>query len=154
MLSIGKKAPAFSLQDKNNKTVRLKDVDTTFTVLYFYPKDNTPGCTLEAIEFTALEKEFKKANASIIGISGGTNKSKTVFCQKHNLTIPLLSDTDFSVATKYDVYGEKKFMGRTYNGIFRTTFVLDKQKTILRIFENVKVKDHAKEVLTYLQSIK
>ncbi len=146
----GSKAPAFSLTDKDGKLVNLKDIHSTFVVVYFYPKDNTPGCTLEAQEFSQLNKEFEKKDARVIGISGGSDATKQKFCEKHDLSITLLSDSDFKVSSEYGVYGEKKFMGRTFMGIRRTTFVLDKNKNVIHVFENVKAKGHANAVLEVL----
>lgn len=151
MIELNKKAPNFSLPDKNNEQISLDQIKSKYTIIYFYPKDNTPGCTIEAIEFSTLQKEFEKANTTIIGISGGNEKTKTTFCNKHKLTIPLLSDTEFIVSKKYDVYGEKKFMGRLFNGIKRTTFILDSEKKIIAIFDKVNVKDHATEVLDWIK---
>lgn len=150
MVQQGSKAPAFSLTDKDGKLVNLKDIHSTFVVVYFYPKDNTPGCTLEAQEFSQLNKEFEKKDARVIGISGGSDATKQKFCEKHDLSITLLSDSDFKVSSEYGVYGEKKFMGRTFMGIRRTTFVLDKNKNVIHVFENVKAKGHANAVLEVL----
>jgi peroxiredoxin Q/BCP len=146
----GKQAPSFSLNDKEGTTHTLSSIDADYVVLYFYPKDDTPGCTLEAQMFEKHLDDFKKANAHIIGISGGDEKSKKKFCNKYNLSLLLLSDPDFSVAKRYGVYGEKQFMGKTYEGIHRMTFVLDKDRKIINIHEKVKPKDHAQEVLDFL----
>jgi len=153
-LTIGKKAPTFSLKDKDGVTLALKDVTTPFTVLFFYPKDSTPGCSIEAGEFSRLNKTFKEQGITVIGISGGNEKSKAKFCSLLKLDLLLLSDTDFSVATKYAVYGEKKFMGKTYLGIDRVTYVLNQDKKIIQVFENVQPLGHAKEVLTFITSYK
>jgi peroxiredoxin Q/BCP len=150
-LEIGKKAPAFNLSDKDNNKVALKDITTDYTVVYFYPKDNTPGCTIEAHEFSKLNNEFKKANTTIIGISGGDEKTKKKFCEKNKLTITLLSDTDNKVGEKYGVFGEKKFMGRTYQGYNRITFILDKNKKVIQRYDKVKPLIHAKEVLEFIK---
>jgi peroxiredoxin Q/BCP len=150
----GSIAPKFELPDKNGKKRRLGAEKPSLTVLYFYPKDNTPGCTVEAMEFTALLKEFKKRGASIIGISGGDEVSKQKFCDKHNLQVLLLSDTDFTVSKQYGVYGDKKFMGRTVRGIKRTTFLLDSRLRVLKIFSNVRAKGHAEAVLDFLDQLK
>lgn len=154
MLAIGKKAPAFALPDKDGVKHSLKEVKTKYTVIYFYPKDNTPGCTIEAHEFTKLKKEFDKANTTIIGISGGDEKSKTKFCEKNKLSITLLSDADFKVSEKYQTYGEKKFMGRTYMGVSRVTYVLDANKKIIQVYPNVKALGHAKAVLKFIKELK
>ena len=153
MLKENTKAKNFKLKDKDENVVELNNIDSKYIVLYFYPKDNTSVCTLEAIEFTSKKKDLEKLGATIIGISGGDAKSKTKFCEKNNLTITLLSDTDFKVSTLYGVYGEKKFMGRSYMGISRITFILDKDKKIIKVFEKVKPNEHANEVVEYLKNI-
>lgn len=150
---INQTAPDFTLKDKDNNSVTLSKINSKYTILYFYPKDNTPGCTTEAMDFTKLKKDFEKQDATIIGISGGTNKTKEKFCTNNKLTITLLSDTDNLIGRKYGVYTTKKFMGREYMGYLRTTFVLDKNKKIIHIFENVKVNNHAKEVLQFITSL-
>lgn len=147
MIDVGKKAPSFSLPDKDGKKVSLKDIDSDYVVIYFYPKDNTPGCSIEANGFEKLKAKFKKAGATIIGISGGDEKSKTKFCEKQNLSLTLLSDIDFKVSSKYGVYGEKKFMGRTYMGISRVSFLLDKNKYVIKRYDAVKPLIHPQEVL-------
>lgn len=141
------KAHDFLLRDKNGKEHSLKDFNTDFTVLYFYPKDDTAGCTIEAVEFTKDLEKFRKLNTSIIGISGGNEETKKKFCDRHNLKILLLSDPDFSVCKKYGVYGKKNFMGNEFMGIIRTTFILDKNKNIIKVYEKVKPENHSKEVL-------
>lgn len=153
MLEVGKKAPAFSLPDKDGVKHALKDIETKYTLVYFYPKDNTSGCTVEGIEFTKFKDKLKKEGLTIIGISGGDEKSKTKFCEKNNLTITLLSDTDFSVSTKFGVYGEKKFMGKTYMGINRVSFLLDKDKKIIKVYNKVKPAEHATEILLEIKQL-
>lgn len=152
LLKEGVKAPSFSLKDKDNQVHNLKDINSDFIVIYFYPKDNTPGCTIEANMFNKDLDKFKKLNTTIIGISGGDSKSKTKFCEKHDLKLLLLSDTDFKVSEKFGVYGEKKFMGRTYMGINRVTFTLDKNKYVIKVFQKVKPPIHSKEVLEFIKS--
>ncbi|MBN1175690.1 thioredoxin-dependent thiol peroxidase [Candidatus Woesearchaeota archaeon] len=152
MIDVGKKAPSFSLSDKDGKKISLKDVDASYTVVYFYPKDNAPGCTIEAHGFEKLKTKFKNANAVVVGISGGDEKSKTKFCEKQNLSILLLSDSDFAVSTKYGVYGEKKFMGKTYMGINRVTFLLDKDKKVIKRYDSVKPLTHPQNVLDDITS--
>ena len=150
-LKIGIKAPEFSLKDKDGRFHSLKNIKSKFTIVYFYPKDNTPGCTIEAKTFSNSLREFEKLNTKVIGISGGDEKSKNKFCEKHNLKLILLSDPEFKVSQSYNVYGEKSFMGRKYMGIFRQTFILDKDKKIVKIFEKVKPLKHVKEVLEFLK---
>lgn len=150
-LKINSKALNFALKDKDGKLHKLEKINSSFIVLYFYPKDSTTGCTIEAREFsTALEK-FASLNTTIIGISGGDEQTKKKFCDKNNLKITLLSDTDFKISKKYKVYGEKNFIGRKYFGIFRTTFILDKNKKIIKIYEKVNSRGHAQEVLDFIQ---
>ncbi len=148
------KAPEFKLTDKAGKKYSLKDFKSDFYVVYFYPKDDTLGCTLEAKDFSKKINNFEKENIKIIGISGGDDKSKEKFCNKYNLKILLLSDSDFKISKKYNVYGKKSFMGHVFNGISRVTYVLDKKKKIIKVFSKVKPLGHANEVLEYIQSIK
>ena len=154
MLQTNDNAPEFSLKDKDGKIHSLKNINFKYLVLYFYPKDDTPGCTIEAKEFSNDLKKFERLNSKIIGISGGDEISKKKFCEKHNLKVLLLSDPDFSVCKKYGVYGEKSFMGKKFLGIKRTTFVLDRNNKIMKIYENVKPKIHSEEVLNFLEGIK
>lgn len=154
MLKSNDKAPAFELKDKDGKLHKLDEIKSELIVIYFYPKDGTPGCTIEAKEFSGLLNEFKKLKTEIIGISGGDEISKKKFYDNCNLKIILLSDVNFSVCRKYRVYGEKNFMGKKFMGIKRTTFILDKNKKIIKIFENVKALGHAKEVLEFVESLK
>jgi len=152
-MKIGDLAPDFKLKDMNSKYVGLPR-DKDFTVVYFYPKDNTPGCTIEAREFTKEKKNFDKMNAEVIGISGGDEKSKTRFCEKNDLLITLLSDPEFKTSSAYGVYGLKKFMGREFKGINRRTFVLDKNMKVIKVYDNVKPLVHAKEVLEFIKEQK
>lgn len=148
---LGKKAPQFSLKDKDGCVHSLSEVEATHVCLFFYPKDNTPGCTLEAKEFTAFRKKFAQKGCALIGISGGDEKSKAKFCEKNALDVTLLSDPDYQVAKAYKTFGEKQFMGRTYNGIFRKTFLLGPDRKIVKVFEEVKPEGHAAEVLAFLE---
>lgn len=154
MIEEGKKAPAFNLENKDGESVRLTDFDAEYLVLYFYPKDNTPGCTVEAQGFSRDLAKYRKLDTEVIGISGGDQKSKESFCSKNKLKITLLSDGDFKVAKKYGVYGPKKFMGKTYQGIHRTTFVLNKQRKVIKVFDKVSPTQHSKEVLEFVKSLK
>ena len=148
----GKKAPAFTLENKDGEKVALKDIEADFTVLFFYPKDSTPGCTIEAKGFNKSLNTFAKNGVEVIGISGGDNSTKEKFCKKHSLKLDLLSDADFKVSKKYQSYGEKKFMGKTFEGIYRKTFVLDKNKKIIKAYDKVKPAEHPKEVLDFIKS--
>jgi peroxiredoxin Q/BCP len=150
----GAKAPAFKLKDKDGSTHGVGATKSDFTVLYFYPKDDTSGCTLEAKEFSKNLKDFATRKAAVIGVSGGDRKTKQKFCEKYGLTVPLVSDSDFSVCRAYGAYGEKKFMGRAYKGIFRKTFIVDSQGKIARIFDSVKPEGHAREVLKALDELR
>ena len=152
LLQTGKKAPAFNLPDKDGTKHRLSSFEEDYFVLFFYPKDNTPGCTIEANQFSAHEKKFSDLNTKVIGISGGDEKSKTKFCTKHKLKTLMLSDTDFGVSKKYGVFGPKQFMGKKYEGISRVTYVLDKNKKVIQVYEKVKPAVHAKEVLDFIKS--
>jgi len=151
MLKEGEQAPDFSLRDKDSNIHSLSEINSDHVVIYFYPKDSTPGCTIEAQEFSKDIEEFDKLNIKIIGISGGDEKSKTKFCEKHDLKILLLSDSDFSVSNNYGVYGEKSFMGRKYMGISRWTFVLNKDHKIIKIYDKVKPELHSQEVLEFIK---
>lgn len=146
-LKVGAPAPDFALKDYSGKEYSLESFSEDYLVVYFYPKDDTPGCTIEAREFNKALPKYEKLGARVVGISGGDERSKQKFCQKHNLKITLLSDTNYTISKKFGVYGEKSFMGRKFNGIFRTTFLLDGQRNIVRVFENVKPEVHADEVL-------
>jgi len=152
-IKVGSKAPAFSLKDKDDITHSLKDINTKYTIIYFYPKDNTPGCTVEAKLFSKEVSNFKRLKTTIIGISGGDEKSKTKFCEKYNLKITLLSDPEFAIAKKYGVYGKKSFMGRTFMGIFRQTFVLDKNYKLIKHYDKINPATHAEEVKSFIKSL-
>ena len=146
-------APAFKLPSTNKKEFSLKDSLGNFVVLYFYPKDDTPGCTIETNDFNKLLPKFKKLNCEILGISKDNLKSHDKFRDKYKIKFDLLADEEIKVLKKYKVWAKKKFMGREFMGIVRTTFLIDKKGKIIKIWNNVKVKDHAKEVLETLQNI-
>ena len=152
-MKIGLKAPNFDSKSTNKINFSLKDYLGKFVILYFYPKDDTPGCTIEANDFNKLLPQFKKLNCEIFGISKDNLKSHDKFKEKYKLKFDLLSDEELTVLKKFKVWGKKKFMGREFMGILRTTFLIDKKGKILKIWENVKVKDHAKEVLETLKEI-
>jgi len=147
MLQEGKKAPAFKLQDQNGDWHALKDYAGKNVVLYFYPKDNTPGCTTEAIDFTQSKEAFTEKNAVIFGVSKDSITCHKGFEEKQNLAITLLSDPETEIIQKYGVWQEKKNYGKTYMGIVRTTFLIDESGNIKKIWPQVKVKGHVKEVL-------
>ena len=153
-LKEGMKAPDFTLSSSEGGEVSLSDFKgKSPVVLYFYPKDDTPGCTKEACSFRDFKKEFEKAGAKIFGVSFDSIDSHKKFSGKYKLTFPLLSDRDKSVATQYGVYKEKSLYGRFFMGIERTTFVIDKEGKIRKIFPKVKVEGHTEEVLAIVRSI-
>lgn len=152
-LKVKDKAPNFALKDKAGKEISPSDYEADFFVIYFYPKDNTPGCTIEAKEFSKALAKFKKLNTVIIGISGGDEKSKQTFCKKHSLKVTLVSDPDFKVSKKYASYGKKQFMGRTYDGILRKTYLLDSKMKVVKIYEKVSPDSHAEEILKDIKAI-
>jgi len=147
MLKEGSTAPAFKTKDASGETVSLKDLRGQKVVLYFYPKDDTPGCTKEACSFRDAFSQFKKKGIAVLGVSPDNEASHQKFVTKYKLPFTLLADTDKSIAEAYGVWGEKKFMGRTYMGVHRTTFLIDEKGKIKKIFEKVKPEDHANEVL-------
>lgn len=152
-MKIGDMAPDFILKDRLNQEHQLSKIKRK-KIVYFYPKDSTPGCTIESKGFSSLLEKFEELKATVIGISGGDNKSKEKFCADHNLKHVLLSDQDFKVSKNYEVYGQKSFMGKKYMGISRVTFILDENNRILKIFEKVVSMGHAKEVLKFLKELK
>ena len=152
-LKISDKAPAFKLKDKDGFIHSLNQVESDFCVVYFYPKDNTPGCTIEAKAFNTALGKLNRMDAKIIGISGGDEKTKNAFCKKHGLKVTLLSDPDFKISKKYGVYGKKNFMGKVFNGILRKTFLLDKNKKILKIYHKVAPESHPAEILADIKNL-
>ena len=147
------KAANFTLPSTNKKNFTLTESLGKYVVLYFYPKDDTPGCTIETNDFNKLYSKFKKLNCEVYGISKDNIKSHDKFREKYKIKFDLLSDEEIKVLKKYKVWGKKKFMGREFMGVIRSTFLIDKKGKTLKIWNNVKVKDHAKEVLDTLQSI-
>jgi thioredoxin-dependent peroxiredoxin len=143
----GTAAPQFSTTDADGQTIRLKDLRGQKVVLYFYPKDDTPGCTREACSFRDSFSEFEKRGIKVLGVSPDSEKSHKKFATKFDLPFTLLADKDHVIADAYGVYGEKKFMGRTYMGVMRTTFLIDEKGKIKKVFEKVKPDEHAQEVL-------
>jgi peroxiredoxin Q/BCP len=143
----GGKAPEFTAPDANGNKIRLKDLRGKKVVLYFYPKDDTPGCTKEACAFRDSFAKFKKRGIEVFGVSLDSEKSHQKFAKKFDLPFSLLADTDRAISEKYGTYGKKKFMGREYMGVHRRTFLIDEQGKIKKIFEKVKPETHAEEVL-------
>ena len=153
MIKENKKAPNFDLPSTANKKYSLKDSVGKYVVLYFYPKDDTPGCTIETNEFNKLLPKFKKLECEVYGISKDNLKSHDKFRDKYKIKFDLLADEELKVLKKYKVWKKKKFMGREFMGVVRTTYLLDKKGQILKVWNNVKAKDHAIEVLETLKSI-
>lgn len=151
MLKPGAKAPSFDLMSDEGKKVSLKDFAGKKVVLYFYPKDDTPGCTKEACSFSENYKRLQKAGAVVLGVSADSVASHQKFKNKFKLGFPLLSDPDKDVIEKYGVWKEKSMYGKKYMGIERTTFIIDEQGKIAHIFPKVKVDGHTDEVLEKLK---
>ena len=149
-LKEGKAAPEFELPASSGKTLSLKHYRKTRVVLYFYPNDDTPGCTIEACEFAKANAKFVKKDAVVLGISPNDLKSHDTFIEKFGLPFVLLADVDHKVAAKYGVWVEKINFGHKYWGVQRSTFIIDRDGTILKIFHKVKAKGHAAEVLAAL----
>jgi thioredoxin-dependent peroxiredoxin len=147
MVKEGNAAPVFTAKNANGETVRLKDLRGQKVVLYFYPKDDTPGCTKEACSFRDDFGAFKKRGIEVLGVSPDNEASHKKFTAKYKLPFTLLADPDHSIADAYGVYGEKKFMGRDYMGVKRITFLIDEKGKIKKVFEKVKPEEHAQEVL-------
>ena len=142
----GKKAPSFRLKDQDESVHSLADYAGKPVVLYFYPKDDTPGCTTESCEFQSLLPSFKKSKVAVLGVSILDEKSKAKFAAKHGLTFPLLADPDHEVAEKYGVWQEKMRYGRKYMGIVRTTYLIGPDGKVARRWDKVRVEGHAEEV--------
>jgi peroxiredoxin Q/BCP len=147
MVKEGEAAPEFEARDAEGNTVKLSDLRGQKVALYFYPKDDTPGCTKEACSFRDGHAELTRRGIKVIGVSTDDEKSHRKIAEKYSLPFTLLADTDHKVADAYDAYGEKKFMGRTYNGVQRKTILVDEQGRVRKIFDKVNVDEHADEVL-------
>lgn len=152
VLSAGAQAPEFKLTDQEGNLRALSDFSGQTIVVYFYPKDDTPGCTKEACSFRDAYQDFKDAGVEIIGISPDSEKSHTKFMNKYELPFILLSDPDHKTCEAYGVWGLKKYMGREYEGVYRTTFIIGPEGEIKRVFENVKPSDHSQEVLAAVEN--
>ncbi|MFT3922465.1 MAG: thioredoxin-dependent thiol peroxidase [Myxococcales bacterium] len=153
MLEVGKKAPAFSLQAASGKKIALKDLAGKRVVLYFYPKDDTPGCTTEAMNFRDEAQRFKKLNTVVLGVSKDSVESHCKFIAKHGLNFDLLSDTDGKVVEKFGAWGEKNMYGKKSMGIIRSTVVIDEDGVVQKIFPKVKVAGHVEQVLETLAEL-
>ncbi|MGA2914075.1 MAG: peroxiredoxin [Methanoregula sp.] len=147
---IGKKAAAFCLPDADGTSICLDKFRGKWVVLYFYPRDNTPGCTIEAMQFNAALEKFADLGAQVIGVSADTSESHQKFAEKHNLSILLLSDTDHTVLKAYDSWKPKTMFGREFLGIQRDTFLIDPEGTIVAVWRKVSPKGHAEEVKVVL----
>lgn len=146
LIEPGKKAPSFRLKDQNGREHSLADYEGKPVILYFYPKDDTPGCTTESCEFQERLPQFRKSGVAVLGVSILDEKSKAKFAAKHGLTFPLLADADHAVAEKYGVWQQKMRYGRKYMGIVRTTYLIGPDGRVLRRWDKVKVDGHAEEV--------
>lgn len=146
----GEKAPDFSGKDQEGNTIKLSDFKGKKLILYFYPKDDTPGCTAEACDLRDNEKLLKEKGFEIIGVSADTEKKHKKFIEKYALPFPLIADTEREVIEAFGVWGEKQFMGRTFDGIHRVTFVIDEQGKVIKRFDKVKTKAHTTQILEAL----
>jgi thioredoxin-dependent peroxiredoxin len=154
MLEVGKKAPAFSLPAASGKKVALKELAGKRVVIYFYPKDDTPGCTTEAMNFRDEALRFGKLNTVVLGVSKDSVESHCKFINKHGLNFDLLSDVDGQVVEKYGAWGEKNMYGKKSMGIIRTTVVIDEAGVVQQIFPKVRVDGHVEKVLESLKALK
>jgi peroxiredoxin Q/BCP len=151
LIDPGKKAPAFALKDQTGKVHKLSDYEGRPVVLYFYPKDDTPGCTKETCSFQEYLPKFKPSKAAVLGVSILDEKSKAKFANKYDITFPLLADPEHDVAEKYGVWQQKSFMGRKYMGIARTTYLIGPDGKVQKRWDSVNVNEHADEVLAALR---
>jgi peroxiredoxin Q/BCP len=151
MIKENSKAPNFKLPSSNNKNFEINKSVNQYLVIYFYPRDNTPGCTNEALDFSKLYKEFIKLNCEIVGISKDSVESHKKFISKYKIPFQLLSDEKIITLKKYGAWGEKSMYGKKFMGIKRTTVLINPRGKIIKIWNNVKVTDHAKEVLNFLK---
>lgn len=153
MIEEGKKAPSFTLPTDKEEKFTLSKMSGKTVVIFFYPKDDTSGCTKEAIAFSDLKEKFSKLGAEIFGISPDSVEKHQKFIKKHDLTVTLLADEDKKACEKYGVWVEKKMYGKTYMGVERSTFVIDPKGKVARIWRKVKVPGHAEEVLEFVQNL-
>src|SRR5688500_3367614 len=153
LVEVGRKAPAFNLKDQSGSAQRLSDYAGRPLILYFYPKDDTPGCTKEACEFTDNLPRFKTSKAAVLGVSILDEASKARFAGKYQLSFPLLADEDHAVAEKYGVWQKKSLYGRSFMGNVRTTFLIDRDGKVAKRWDNVKVDGHAEAVLSAVDAL-
>ncbi len=149
----GRKAPAFSLEDQDGRSHSLKDYAGRPVVLYFYPKDDTPGCTREACAFRDALPDFKKSKAAVLGVSILDTASKAKFARKHKVNFPLLADAEHEVAEKYGAWKKKSMYGKSFMGLARTTFLIGADGLVVRRWDNVKVDGHAEAVLEAVEAL-
>jgi len=154
MLTIGDRAPDFELQNQDGETASLSAVDGEYVVVYFYPRADTPGCTTEAKSFRDQFQQFTERGITVFGISDDPVEDLAAFAEKHDLPFQLLSDPDGEVGRAYDSYGEKNMFGRTFDGMFRNTYIVAPDGTVARAFEGVSPADHAEEVLDALNDLR
>ncbi|MEJ6694222.1 MAG: thioredoxin-dependent thiol peroxidase [Chitinophagales bacterium] len=147
----GDQAPSFESIDQNGSSIRLNQFEGKKIILYFYPKDDTPGCTANACDFRDNYAELQDLGYAVIGVSSQDEKSHTKFINKYNLPFPLIADTDLSVHHAYGVWGPKKFMGREYDGTHRTTFIIDEQNIIIEVISKVKTKTATQQIKDLLE---
>ena len=152
MIEEGKPAPDFELKSDSGESVKLSDLRGKQVVLYFYPKDDTPGCTTQACGIRDVYGEFERAGAVVLGVSPDDERSHVKFKEKFELPFTLLADEEHKVADEYGVWGEKKYMGKTYMGISRWTFVIDEDGNVKKVLPDVKPANHADDVLAVLRS--
>ena len=152
MIAEGEKAPAFSLKNQDGKEISLADCAGRRVVLYFYPRDDTPGCTVEGKEFSALAGEFEKLNTTVFGVSKDSAESHKKFCEKYRFTVDLLSDEEGTMLEVYGAWREKKNYGKTYMGIARSTVVINEKGDIVKYWKTVQAPGHAQKVLDFLRS--
>jgi len=148
----GVKAPNFSGVDQNGSTVKLSDFSGKTLIVYFYPKDNTPGCTMQACNLRDNYEMLLEKGYAIVGVSADTEKKHQNFIEKYDLPFPLIADTEKVMIKQFGCWGLKKFMGREYDGIFRKTFIINGEGTIIKIFEKVKTKHHTAQILEELEN--
>ncbi len=153
LLNVGAKAPAFSLKNTEGKTVKLSDLKGKKVVLYFYPKDMTPGCTVEACGFRDDYAQLKKRGVEVIGVSGDDQKSHQKFTEKYSLPFTLLSDPTHEMMEKYGAWGEKSLYGRKFMGVLRITYIIDEEGRIAHAFGKVKTDTHSKDVISAIDSM-
>jgi peroxiredoxin Q/BCP len=153
-LNVGDPAPEFELPDAEGNAVKLQDLKGQWVVLYFYPRDNTPGCTKEACGFRDIYADYQNSDVVVLGVSTDDAKSHTKFATKYDLPFPLLVDEEGAIASSFGSYGLKKFMGKEYMGITRSTFIIDPDGNLAKIYRKVKPEPHAQEVLADIAALK